>query len=385
MSMMSDQRRKLPMLYGLRVLALCLIAGALLQAGSAEDWQRAIRPHAWKFPEDHGAHPAFRTEWWYYTGNLSDADGAKYGYELTFFRQGVQFAPPSPGNLWSVRDLFLAHFTITDVTRGLFRAEDLLSRAGPGLAGARTGKLDVWLLNWSARMKDSVISVQARKSGMEVELELVPRKPIVIHGGDGLSRKGPEEGAASYYASFTDLETKGTISLGEGGPKAAVTGRSWFDHEFSSNMLEKDQVGWDWFGLHLSDGRDLMIYLLRRGDGSIEAASAGTLVEPDGRARHLELQDIAVEVLARWRSPRSGGNYPSRWRIRIPAAEVDVVVTPLLAGQELVPASLPDLIYWEGAVAGEGHSRGEKIAAEGYIELTGYAGNLKVLRTEVGS
>lgn len=375
--MMRNRRKHRPVLKGFRMFTFCLVAGALLSARSAEDWQQAIGPRAWKFSEDHGSHPAFRTEWWYFTGNLADAAGAKYGYELTFFRQGVRFAPLNPENPWSVRDLFLAHFTITDVAQGTFRAEDLLSRAGPGLAGARTGRMDVWLLDWSARMKDSVISVNARKNGMELRLELVPRKPVVIHGRDGLSRKGPEEGAASYYASFTDLETHGTISLAKGGPKVAVTGRSWFDHEFSSNMLAKDQVGWDWFSLHLSDERDLMIYLLRRADGSLEAASAGTLVEPDGKTRHLELPDISVEVLDRWRSPRSGGNYPGRWRIRISGAEIDVVVTPLLAGQELVGGGLPDLIYWEGAVAGEGHSRGQRVACEGYVELTGYAGNLR--------
>ncbi len=375
--MMRNQRKKRPIVQCFRVFALCLIAGALLLADTGEDWQQAILPRAWKFPEDHGVHPAFKTEWWYFTGNLSDASGAKYGYELTFFRQGVRWAPLNPENPWSVRDLFLGHFTITDVSRGLFRAEDLLSRVGPGLAGARTDTMDVWLLDWSARMKDGVISVNARKNGMELQLELVPKKPIVIHGRDGLSRKGREEGEASYYASFTDLETKGTIFLAKSGPKLVVTGRSWFDHEFSSNMLAKDQVGWDWFSLHLSDERDLMIYLLRRADGSIEAASAGTLVEPNGEASHLELSDISVQVLDRWRSPRSGGNYPSRWRIRISAAEIDVVVTPLLAGQELVAGGLPDLTYWEGAVAGEGNSRGRRIASEGYIELTGYAGNLR--------
>ena len=375
--MMRNKLKKRPIVQCFRVFAFCLTAGALLLAESGENWQQAIQPRAWKFPEDHGAHPAFKTEWWYFTGNLSDAAGAKYGYELTFFRQGARWAPLNPENPWSVRDLFLAHFTITDGSRGIFRAEDLLSRVGPGLAGARTGKMDVWLLDWSARMEDSVISVNARKNGMELQLELVPKKPIVIHGRNGLSRKGPEEGEASYYASFTDLETKGTISLAKSGPIVAVTGKSWFDHEFSSNMLARGQVGWDWFSLHLSDERDLMIYLLRRADGSIEAASAGTLVEPNGKARHLELSDISVEVLDRWRSQRSGGNYPSRWRIRISAAEIDVVVTPLLAGQELVAGGLPDLIYWEGAVAGEGNSRGRRIASEGYIELTGYAGNLR--------
>jgi predicted secreted hydrolase len=375
--MLRKRRVIRPMHHCFRMLTVCLVAGAVLSGQSGEEWRRAVEPRAWKFPEDHGSHPDFKAEWWYFTGNLADAAGAKYGYELTFFRRGFRFSPPNPENPWSVRDIFLAHFTITDGSRGVFREENQISPAGPGLAGARTDAMDVWVLDWSAKMKGNVIDLFARKNGMELQLELVPQKPVVLHGRNGLSKKGAGEGEASYYSSFTDLETKGTVSLAKSGPEMTVTGKSWFDHEFSSNALAKEQVGWDWFGLHLSDGRDLMIYLLRRADGTIEGASSGTLVEPDGRTRHLALSDISVEVLDRWRSPRSGGNYPSRWRVRVATGEIDVVVTPLLAGQELVAAGLPGLIYWEGAVAGEGSSRGRRITTEGYVELTGYAGNLK--------
>jgi predicted secreted hydrolase len=350
-------------------------------------WRQADGPRTWKFPEDHGAHLAYKTEWWYFTGNLAGPAGEKYGYELTFFRNGVRTAPSAPANPWSVRDLFLAHFTLTDVAAGAFRAEDVLSRSGPGLAGARAENLDVWIGDWSARMKDGTISLRARRQGLELALELTPRKPVVLHGRGGLSRKGPAEGQASYYSSLTDLETKGIISFGGGDGRRAVSGRSWFDHEFGSGLLAEDQIGWDWFGLHLSDGRDLMIYLLRRKDGSIEGASAGTLVAPDGSARPLALRtdrkrgddqiEFSVTALDRWRSPRSGGTYPSRWRITIPSEEIDLLVAPLAAAQELLPVTLPNLIYWEGAVAGTGTVRGRPAFCEGYAELTGYAGSLR--------
>jgi predicted secreted hydrolase len=368
----------------MRTAAAALFVLAAAAAG-IDAWRQADGPRTWKFPEDHGAHLAYKTEWWYFTGNLAGPAGEKYGYELTFFRNGIRTAPASPANPWSVRDLFLAHFTLTDVAAGTFLAEDVLSRSGPGLAGARPENLDVWIGDWSARMKDGTISLRARRHGLELALELAPRKPVVLHGRGGLSRKGPGEGQASYYSSLTDLDTRGMIAFGGG--RRAVSGRSWFDHEFGSGLLAEDQIGWDWFGLHLSDGRDLMIYLLRRKDGSIEGASAGTLVAPDGSSRPLALRadrergddriEFSVTTLDRWLSPRSGGTYPSRWRIAIRSEAIDLFVAPLAAGQELLPATLPNLIYWEGAVAGTGTIRGRPASCEGYVELTGYAGSLR--------
>jgi len=362
---------------GAAVVLACAVLAAAGSAVSEDGWLRADRPHIWKFPEDDGSHPAFRTEWWYFTGNLSDAAGARYGYELTFFRQGVRFASADPGNPWSIRDLYLAHFAITDVSRSAFRAVDLMSRSGPGLAGASTERLDVWLMDWSARSGEEGIRLAARKAGLELALRLKPRKPVVLHGTNGLSRKGEAEGEASYYASLTDLETSGRITMGSGRPSVEVSGTSWFDHEFSSNMLAEDQAGWDWFSLHLSDGRDLMLYLMRRADGSVEGVSSGTLVDREGGSRHLSKADFRVTVLDRWRSMKSGGIYPSRWRIEIPKAGLDLVLAPLLADQELVAAGLPDLVYWEGAVAGEGGAGGRAVKAEGYAELTGYSGDLR--------
>jgi predicted secreted hydrolase len=377
MRALSPASRKALLFLGIALLSLTGWARLAPQAPATEGWRQALELRLWKFPDDLGAHPDFKTEWWYFTGVLSAEDGGVFGYELTFFRNGVRTAASDPGNPWSVRDIYLAHFTVTDVARGAFQAEDIMSRQGPGLAGARTDGLDVRLLDWTARMEGGVIRIRARKRGLEIGLELAPSKPAVLHGRGGLSRKGPGPGEASYYSSLTDLATKGFIVSAAGEPRRTVAGRSWFDHEFGSGMLAESLVGWDWFGLHLSDGRDLMIYVLRRKDGSVEGASASTLVAPDGKARALTLTDFSVETLGRWTSPRSGGNYPARWRIRIPSEKIELVVAPLLAAQELLPVTLPNLIYWEGAVSGTGFAGGRPLTCEGYIELTGYAGSLR--------
>jgi len=354
------------------VLCLCICWGPVL----ADEWKQAIGPWKWVFPRDHGAHPEFRTEWWYLTGNLRDPSGKRLGYQLTFFRQGITLKPNDPNNPWSVRDLYLAHFTLTDAKAGRFWYRERLSRQGPGIAGATTHGMDVWLLNWSVKMKDHRIRIEARDQGMELSLGLTPRKPLVFHGQNGLSRKGSKEGQASYYFSYTDLDTRGSIKTPLSQTSVSVQGISWFDHEFGSNQLASNQVGWDWFSLHLSDGHDLMVYFLRRMDGSVEPASSGTLVSPAGKARDLLYSEISVEVLDHWRSLKTGGKYPSRWRIRVPSAKVEVVVAPFVPQQELITEGSSGVIYWEGAVEGKGQSAGKEITCEGYVELTGYAGSL---------
>jgi predicted secreted hydrolase len=344
---------------------------------AAEDWALATKPRAWSFPQDFGAHPEFRTEWWYFTGNLTDRSGSPYGYQLTFFRQGIRRKLPPSSNSWDIRDLYLAHFALTDGARKKFRAVDRLSREGPGLAGASLDGMGVWLFRWSARMEGSVILLEARDPHMEINLQLVPRKPPVVHGQNGFSQKGPGRGQASYYVSLTDLRTQGTLKPDSSAPASEVQGTSWFDQEFGSNQLAPNQKGWDWFSLHLSDGRDLMIYFLRLKNDSVEPASSGTLVTPNGDRHHLRLGDMKVSVLDRWKSPRSKGEYPSRWRIQIPSAKIDLTISPLIADQELDTKGSTGVNYWEGAVSGRGVSAGRRISCEGYVELTGYAGTLE--------
>jgi len=356
------------------LLVLCL-AGVAGAAADSDQWVQAIKPWQWSFPRDHGSHPEYRTEWWYFTGNLADESGKQYGYQLTFFRQGVRFSPGDAGNPWSLRDVFLAHFTVTDVSRGRFFFAEKTSRRGPGLAGAGQDHMDIWLLDWSAKMKDNTIELNARTTGMDLKLQLSPAKALVLHGTEGLSRKGPREGQSSYYYSYPSLRTTGYVRS-PGGGSVRVSGISWFDHEFGSNQLSSEQAGWDWFSLHLSDGRELMIYTLRNKDGSTEPASSGTLVEKDGSARHLGLGDMKIEVLDTWKSPRTKGVYPAEWRISIPGAKIRLTVSPLLADQELVTGGSTGVTYWEGAVRGTGSSGGQNVSTLGYVELTGYAGSL---------
>lgn len=348
----------------------------LTVSAGTTSWKQAIGERTWSFPRDHGSHPEFRTEWWYFTGNLSDKSGNKYGYQLTFFRHGIEKVPKDATNPWSIRDLYLAHFSITDGTNKKFWYHERASRKGPGLAYAETGSMDVCLLDWSARMIKNVIHLSARHKEMEILLKLVPNKPLVLHGKNGLSRKGPGEGQSSYYYSFTDLETTGLIRTPLSKESIPVTGKSWFDQEFGSNQLSPDQSGWDWFSIHMSDGRDVMLYFLRRKDGTVEKESSGTIIGRNGISRHLIGSDIVITVMEEWRSPRSKGVYPARWRIRIPAEGIDLTLTPLILNQELITEESTGVIYWEGAVEGKGTSAGKRVTCEGYVEMTGYAGSL---------
>lgn len=342
----------------------------------AEEWRQAIGPWKWVFPRDHGSHPEFRTEWWYFTGTLKDAFNNRFGYQLTFFRQGVHVRDKDPKHPWSIRDIYLAHFAMTDVSSNQFWYAERVSREGPGIAGASQEKMNVWLLNWLAKMEGNKINIEARHQGMELSLNLVPKKPLVFHGTNGLSPKGPKEGQASYYFSFTNLATEGVLKTPLSKSIISVKGTSWFDHEFGSNQLAPDQVGWDWFSLHLSDGQELMVYFLRKKDGTTEPSSSGTLVTRSGNAIHLKRSDISLEVLDYWKSPKSGGRYPSRWRLKVASAKIEMELNPLIPSQELLTEGSTGITYWEGAVAGKGTAAGRPITSAGYVELTGYAGSL---------
>lgn len=343
---------------------------------AAERWEEATMPRQWSFPRDHGSHPQYRTEWWYFTGNLQDGERNRYGYQLTFFRYGLELQPRRPANAWSIRDIYFAHFALTDGARNAFHHAERVSRTGPDLAGAKENGLHVRVLSWSAAMEGKRIDLTASHGEMALALRLAPAKPLVFHGERGLSKKGPGPGRASFYYSFTNLKTEGTIGVPGMAAPAAVSGTSWFDQEFGSNQMTADQAGWDWFALRLSDGRDLMVYILRKKDGRVVKESSGTLVQRDGTSRHLSLSDIEMTVLSHWKSDKSAGRYPAAWRIRIPGAGIDVRVNPLVSGQELVTTAAVPITYWEGAVKGGGTSQGKEVAVEGYVELTGYAGSL---------
>jgi predicted secreted hydrolase len=338
--------------------------------GSTEGFARALAPRPFVFPADHGPHPQFLTEWWYYTGNLHTADGRHFGFQLTFFRIGVAPSLVSRASRWASREAYMAHFALTDTAGRRFSAASRLSRAALGLAGAQAQPFTVWVEDWSAEGVAGAaapVRLRAADGDVAIDLTLASAKPVVLQGERGLDRKGEEPGNASYYYSLTRMPATGRVTIGGGAFE--VSGLAWMDREWSTSSLGADLVGWDWMAIQLDDGRELMLYQLRRADGSAGRFSSGSLVEVDGTSRHLGLADFRIDVRETWSSPRGGTRYPSRWRVTVPAESLDLDVVPRLPDQELALA----VRYWEGAVRVAGHVRGQPITGAGYVELVGYA------------
>lgn len=330
----------------------------------------ALPGYDYVFPRDHGSHPAYKLEWWYYTGNLRADDGRAFGYELTFFRIGTDRRSENP-SAWSVHDLHVAHFALSDIDGQTFFFRERVNRQGPGIAHAAEGTLDVQNESWSARLEDGVIRLRAYADGVLLELALTSDKPPVIHGLDGISQKSDGVGQASHYYSLTRLASSGFLSIeGEG---VGVTGESWMDHEFGTNQLAPQQVGWDWFSLQLDDGEELMLYQLRNRDGSIDRNSSGTVVSRTGASEHITRGQFGIRSFRTWESPKSGARYPLEWEVELPELSTTLRVIPLMDDQELVTIRSTGIAYWEGAVRVEGTWRGEPVTGHGYVELTGYS------------
>lgn len=344
-----------------------------LAADTTEEFRLATEGYRYTFPRDHGAHEEYRTEWWYYTGQLTAKNGRPFGYELTFFRRGMpREQTKTLPSQWAVTHLYLAHFAVSDLSKGRFLYAEKMSRAGLGKAGAASDRLNVWIDRWSAESPLSAPGTQilhAAEGDLAIQLTVSPEKPLVVHGTGGISRKGSV--AASHYYSFTRLATTGTLSVG--GERFEVTGTSWMDHEFGSAELGKDLVGWDWFCLQLDDHRELMLYHLRRTDGSADPASSGTLIDRDGRGHHLTVNEFTLEPISYWTSQTSHARYPQRWRLTIPSRQLSLELVPLMAEQELSTTRSTQVTYWEGAIAATGTAQGQPIHGQGYMELTGYA------------
>ncbi len=340
--------------------------------GSEEDagYRRASAARPFIFPEDHGPHPGFKHEWWYFTGNLRSAQGRRFGFQLTFFRIALAPDPLQRPSRWGTRQIYMAHFALSDAAGERFYSFERFSRAALQLAGARDDPFRVWLETWQARSFAQGIfplQLQAAADDVSIDLSLQSGKPLVLQGESGLSQKSAEAGNASYYYSFTRLPAHGKLTIE--GETFTVNGSAWLDREWSTSALAPDQVGWDWFALQLDDGRELMYYRLRGQEGKTDPASQGIFVAADGTTRQLGAGDVTLEVLETWRSPRSEALYPISWRLRSPALELDLVITPLLEDQELQTT----LRYWEGAVAVTGRDGADKVEGWGYVELTGYA------------
>jgi predicted secreted hydrolase len=326
------------------------------------------------FPADFGAHPDFRTEWWYYTGNLQTADGRHFGFELTIFRVGL--LPPTAelpnDSNWSGRELYFAHFAVSDIAGDHFYAFQRYSRPGPGLAGAQADPYQVWLEDWNIKQRASgVYQLRAEQEGVTLDLTLTDEMGVVLHGENGYSRKGKNPTNASYYYSQPRLRAEGTIGLK--GVQYQLNGLAWNDHEFSTGVLDENQIGWDWFSLQFEDGRALMLFQLRERGGTISDSASGTFIAADGTPQPLHQSDFELAVLEEWRSPHTNGIYPSAWQIHIHQPDCSLNVKPWMADQEI---NFPPITYWEGAVHFEGSCNDAPVHGDGYIELTGYAGNL---------
>lgn len=349
------------------------VALPVVAAPGVESFARAIEPRAWSFPADHGAHPEFQTEWWYYTGNLATEDGRRFGYQFTVFRRALTPEAGESGSEWRSTQAYMAHFTVTDVEGAAFYQAQRFSRGAAGLAGAAAEpRYRVWLDDWAVEASDDAatsLRLAAASPEVAVDLTLEQAKPPALQGDHGLSPKSGVPGNASYYYSLTRLLTSGTIRIGA--EMFAVTGASWMDHEFSTSALGPDAQGWDWFGLQLGDNRELMLGQIRLVDGEIEPAFGGLLVEADGAARYLSASAFGIEATRWWTSPHTGATYPAAWTIAVMLDEgksLTLEVEPLLADQELREG----IVYWEGAVWISGDATGY-----GYAELTGYHGTMR--------
>jgi predicted secreted hydrolase len=360
-------------------LAALLAAG---ETGPPEEsgWTSARPGYAWSFPEDHGSHPGYRTEWWYLTGDLQARDDPEHRltFQFTLFRVGILPEVPAFDSAWAAANMVMGHAALLDRRSGTRIYSETLHREVPFLGGfgihpdplvawvaGPPGSEGRWTVSWNGEAFDVAMSDETR--GLSYSLRTSPARPLVFQGPGGFSRKGEGPGAASQYYSFTRLRTEGTVRLA--GKTLEVVGESWMDHEFSSSQLQEGQTGWDWLSLRLADGRDLMLYRLRRGDGGVDYRRA-TLVEADGRTRLLAPEEWSAEPARVWRSPESGAPYPVAWRVRVPSARLDLVVDPDRDDQEN-RSDLPSApTYWEGGVTArdlEGRPLGR-----GFLELTGY-------------
>lgn len=377
---MTDPRRAAgtSLITAMRILAAVLLLTLPVDSAFPDPGFRVVAgPCDFRFPEDHGAHPGFRTEWWYYTGNVQTDGGRRFGYQLTFFRS--QMAPsiaktrwPAPASGWRTLQIYLAHAALSDIREDRHFQAEAMFRSALGMAGAEATESGsrVFLKNWSAEIDQSGHALTAEADDFSLALVLTPCKPPVAHGDAGYSRKGRDPEQASCYYSLTRLHTAGAIAID--GDAFPVSGLSWMDHEFSTAPLAEGVVGWDWFSLQLTDGTELMAYFLREPNGRFHPASSATFVNPEGKGAHIASGSIRLETTATWESPETGATYPSGWTLSTAAPDLVLSISPTLADQEMQTPLTTDVVYWEGAVSVTGTAGGRPVEGNGYVELTGY-------------
>ncbi|HZS54526.1 MAG TPA: lipocalin-like domain-containing protein [Bryobacteraceae bacterium] len=354
----------------------CLAALLFVTALAGQQWQVAKPGYRYEFPRDHFSHPHFQTEWWYYTGNLRAGDGHRFGFELTFFRQAQHLMPQqmaASDAVWQPDQIYVAHLALSDIDGQQFFHMERLNRAGPGLAGAGLIDRKYWNGNWEAKwisLEMGEQELQAVCDNLTLNIRIQPEKPLVIHGENGISIKGPLPGEASHYLSFTRLNAMGKLRWKN--RDFDVTGLAWMDHEFFSETADNDLAGWDWFAIQLDNHEELMLYRLRNKSGN-SRYSSGTFVDTNGHAQYLDASEFDIKPAATWHSRDSGATYPISWNISVPSLGLDLTERTVLADQELFDAKRLTPTYWEGAVSYDGTLRDIKVHGAGYLEMTGYA------------
>ncbi|MDY6790751.1 MAG: lipocalin-like domain-containing protein [Thermodesulfobacteriota bacterium] len=341
-------------------------------------YYRVTRPCNLSFPDDHGMHPGYRTEWWYYTGNLKAHTGEKFGFQMTIFRSqisppGAEKNWPSPASQWRSQNIFLGHAAVSNLTAHQHIFDEQWSREMDGIAGVsqnESGTTRIYLNKWSIMIDEKRHNVRVQSNQFAFDLKMRSLKPAVLHGDQGYSRKGELDESASCYYSFSRLMTDGTLVYKD--QTYTVSGYSWMDHEFSTAPLQKNIIGWDWFSLQFSDNTELMVFLLRQAEKSHHPASSGSYIYADGTKKHLTHKDFNIKVLDTWKSPQSGAGYPSKWQLSISDMDMEITLASNIKNQEMMTSESTDVIYWEGSVAINGHKGPQGISGFGYVELTGY-------------
>jgi predicted secreted hydrolase len=336
---------------------------------AAHSYAPVTANHSLAFPVDYGSHPQFRTEWWYVTGWLTTQRGESLGFQITFFRTKPDIDEANPSS-FTPHQLLIAHCAISDPKRGRLWQDQRIRRAGLGLAEAATGDTRVWIDRWSLKRDGTAYAAKVDAEDFSLDLSLLETQAVLLNGDSGVSRKGPSPEAASYYYSLPHLRVTGTISRQGSGDR--VTGEAWFDHEWSSEYLDADAVGWNWIGINLNDGAALMAFSIRGSQGE-QRWAGGTLRSADGKLQILQPADVAFSPGRRWVSPRTGITYPVQWTVRAGARNIEL--EPLLDDQENDTRLSTGAVYWEGAV--QAFEQGRPVG-RGYVELTGYGEKLRL-------
>ncbi|NOY71983.1 MAG: carotenoid 1,2-hydratase [Gammaproteobacteria bacterium] len=340
-----------------------------LNSTNNQDFDKATQIKPFSFPLDHGPHNTYQTEWWYLTGNLQNKNGQQFGYQLTFFRVALSPERTTRSSAWASNQIYMGHLALSDIKNNKHYASERFSRAALGLSGATASPFRVWLEDWviSGNKKSPFpMTLNAKTTEFSIQLKLDNIKPLVLQGNQGLSQKSTAKGNASYYYTYSRIKSQGTVTTAD--ETHSVSGLSWMDREWSTSALAADQIGWDWFALHLSNGYDLMYYQLRKKNGEIDPASSGVLIAPDGKTKKLSHADIHLSIKHHWLSKKTAIRYPIGWQLEIPKEKIRLTIMAKQANQEMNVS----IRYWEGAVQVNGKYNGQLVDGAGYLELAGY-------------